>query len=251
MKSYQENILLRTCDCDMNGQWRPSALLTAMQETSGAHCALLGCGRDDLLKRGIVWILARSEVQMDRYPNIGETITVQTFHKPVRLRFFPRYYIFKDSAGDVIGKAGTLWLLMDIHTRQTIPAGDIAALLPDNSDLAAPMALPATVGQLQGEETVSVYHPVYTDLDVNGHVNNTRYADWLCDALGIDLLRQKRIAVFSVDYRREVMPGDEIRMTLHRDDNGFSLFGARGDTPAFDIGGAFAADPAPGNDVRG
>ena len=50
MKSYQENILLRTCDCDVNGQWRPSAVLTTMQEMSGAHCALLGCGRDDLLK---------------------------------------------------------------------------------------------------------------------------------------------------------------------------------------------------------
>ena len=237
MKSYQENMLLRTCDCDVNGQWRPSAVLTAMQELSGTHCALLGCGRDDLLKRGVVWVLARSEVQMTRYPNIGETITMQTFHKPVRLRFFPRYYIFKDSAGDVIGKAGTLWLLMDLATRQTIPAGDIAALLPDNSELAAPMALPATVGQLQGDETIILRDPQYTDLDVNGHVNNTKYADWLCDALGIDTLRACAPESLILNYNAEVRPGQHVRLRLVRQGAAYQLSGYHGDKLAFEIGG--------------
>ena len=237
MKSYQENILLRTRDCDVNGQWRPSALLEEMQEISGTHCALLGCGRDDLLKRGVVWILARSEVQMDRYPNLGETVTVQTFHKPVRLRFFPRYYIFKDAAGEVIGKAGTLWLLMDIHTRQTIPAGDIAALLPDNSDLAAPMALPATVGQLQGEERVIPYAPVYTDLDVNGHVNNTRYADWLCNALGIDQMRQNCLHSLIMNYNAEVLPDQEVELRLTRQGMAFHMAAYHGEKLAFEAGG--------------
>ena len=237
MKSYQENILLRTCDCDVNGQWRPSAVLTTMQEMSGAHCALLGCGRDDLLKRGIVWILARSEVQMTRYPNLGETITAQTFHKPVRLRFFPRYYIFKDSAGEVIGKAGTLWLLMDIHTRQTIPAGDVAALLPDNSELAAPMALPATVGQLQGQETVIRYEPVYTDLDVNGHVNNTRYADWLCNVLGVDTMTACAPASLILNYNAEVRPGQHVELHLTRCDDQYRLAVYHDEKLAFEIGG--------------
>ena len=237
MKSYQENLLLRTCDCDVNGQWRPSAVLAAMQELSGAHCALLGCGRDDLLRRGIVWILARSEVQMERYPNLGETITMQTFHKPVRLRFFPRYYIFKDSAGEVIGKAGTLWLLMDLQTRQTIPAGDIAALLPDNSELTAPMALPATVGQLQGEETVSIYHPTYTDLDVNGHVNNTRYADWLCNALGTDTMRRFMPKTMILNYNAEIRPDQEVSLHLTRQDAAYRLAVWHGEKLSFEAGG--------------
>ena len=238
MKSYQENILLRTRDCDVNGQWRPSALLEEMQEISGTHCALLGCGRDDLLKRGVVWILARSEVQMDRYPNLGETVTVQTFHKPVRLRFFPRYYIFKDAAGEVIGKAGTLWLLMDIHTRQTIPAGDIAALLPDNSDLAAPMALPATVGQLQGEERVIPYAPVYTDLDVNGHVNNTRYADMLCNALGVQLMTEYELERIILNYNHEILPDHKVTLRRILRGNEYRLSGKLDDDiSAFEIGG--------------
>ena len=51
-------------------------------------------------------------------------------------------------------------------------------------------ALDTAVNKPQGEEFVTQYRPVYTDLDVNGHMNNTRYADLLCNALGIDLMKE-------------------------------------------------------------
>ena len=201
------------------------------------HCTLLGCGRNELVKRNIVWILARSEVQMTRYPAIGETITVQTFHKPVRLRFFQRYFLFTDAMGEAIGTAGTLWLLMDLTTRQTVPAGDVAALLPDNSELTAPMALPATVGQLQGTETVKEYEAVYTDLDVNGHVNNTKYADWLCNMLGIETMRQYQLQSLILNYNTEVLPEQRLMLRLIRRGNDFQLIGDHGEKAAFEIGG--------------
>ena len=237
MKTYEEKLTLRTRDCDMNGQWKPSAVLEAMQEAAGAHSLLLGCGRDELLKHDTVWVLSRCELHMDRYPEIGETVTVSTFPMPTRICFFPRYYIFTDEHGDSIGKAGTLWLLLDIQTRRMLPPGDVGRLIPDNRDLTVPMNLPATVGALQGEEFVTEYTPVYTDLDVNGHVNNTRYADWLCNALGIDLMKQYEPDTLILNYHHEVLPGQ--RIVLHRvlKDRQFRLTGYIGDETAFDIGG--------------
>ena len=32
----------------------------------------------------------------------------------------------------------------------------------------------------------------YSDTDINGHVNNTRYADFVCDALELENLSQDR-----------------------------------------------------------
>ena len=66
MKTYDETIVLRTRDCDMNGKWRVSAILEAMQEAAGAHSMLLGCGRDELLKQHTVWVLSRCELHMER-----------------------------------------------------------------------------------------------------------------------------------------------------------------------------------------
>lgn len=239
MKTYDETFRLLTRDCDLKGTWRLSAVLEAMQEAAGAHSLLLGCGREELLRRNIVWVLSRSELHMDRYPHIGEKITLHTFPMPNRVYFFPRYYVFTDERGEMVGKAGTLWLLLDTKTRKMLPPGDIGRLIPDNRDLTVPMNLPATVGALQGDEFVTEYTPLYTDLDVNGHVNNTRYADWLCNILGIDQMTRSEPETVILNYNHEILPGQ--RVTLHRvqKDRQYRLSGfVDGNTPAFEIGGA-------------
>ena len=237
VNTYDESFTLRPRDCDLNDRWRPSAVLETMQDAAGAHSKLLGCGRDELVKNNIVWVLSRMELHMDRYPSSGEQITVHTFPTPTRICFFPRYYIFTDAHGEMIGKAGSLWLLLDLTTRRMLPPGEVGKLIPDNRDLSVPMNLPATVGNLQGEEFVSEYRPVYTDLDVNGHVNNTRYADWLCNALGIDLMKQYEPERIILNYNHEVLPGHVI--TLHRilKNTEYRLSGVVNNAVAFAIGG--------------
>jgi len=238
MKTYDETFTLLTRDCDLKGTWRLSAVLEAMQEAAGAHSLLLGCGRDELLRKNIVWVLSRSELHMNRYPRIGEKITLHTFPMPNRVYFFPRYYVFTDERGEMVGKAGTLWLLLDTQTRKMLPPGDVGRLIPDNRDLTVPMNLPATVGALQGDEFVSTYQPVYTDLDVNGHVNNTKYADWLCNSLGIEMMTRCEPETVILNYNREILPGQ--RVTLHRvlKDRQYRLAGYTDEeAPAFEIGG--------------
>ena len=241
MKTYEEQIRILTRDCDVNGQWRISAILEAMQEAAGAHSCLLGCGRDELLKRNMVWVLSRIELRMSRYPRIGETVTLSTFPMPTRICFFPRYYLLLDKDGEMIGKAGSLWLLMDTETRRMLPPGDIARLIPDNRDLTVPMNLPATVGQLQGEEFVSIHTPVYTDLDVNGHVNNTRYADWLCNILGTETMMRSEPEAVILNYSHEILPGQQVTLRRVMKDEQFRLTGYVNDAIAFDIGGSLRA----------
>ena len=235
--TYDETFSLRARDCDLNETWRPSAILETMQDAAGAHSKLLGCGRDELVRRNIIWVLSRCEIHMDRYPKAGETVTVHTFPTPTRICFFPRYYIFTDARGEMIGKAGSLWLLLDLITRRMLPPGDVGKLIPDNRNLSVPMNLPATVGSLQGEEFVSEYRPSYTDLDVNGHVNNTRYADLLCNTLGIDLMKEYEPEHLVLNYNHEILPGHIVSLRRIMKGNEFRLSGRIGDVSAFDLGG--------------
>ena len=240
MKTYEETFRLRSYDCDLKGKWRLSAVLECMQEAAGSHSYLLGCGRDELLRKNMVWVLSRSELHMNRYPAVNENITVHTFPMPTRICFFPRYFIFTDDHGEMIGKAGTLWLLLDIESRKMLPPGEIGRLIPDNRDLTVPMNLPATVGNLQGDEFVTEYTPVYTDLDMNGHVNNTRYADWLCNTLGIDLMLQNEPESVIFNYNHEILPDRKVTLKRILHGNQFRLSGYLEDEqPAFDIGGVF------------
>ena len=95
MKQYTRTLQLRTKNCDVNGLWRFSSILETMQEAAGDHCSALGCGRTELAKRGLAWVIVRNEIRMEQLPSFEETVTVTTFHKAVRHRFFPRYFIIQ------------------------------------------------------------------------------------------------------------------------------------------------------------
>ena len=236
-KTYQEEFVLRTCDCDFTGAWRPSAIMQLMQELAGAHSELLGCGRNALIKNNIVWVLTRCEIHMEKYPHMGDRITAETFPTANRRWFFPRYYFFRDEEGGVLGYAATLWALLDVENRRMLPPGDVAKILPDNADLPVRIGLPATVDTVEGEEKLQWRRPTYFDLDVNQHVNNTRYADWACDALGVETMRRYCLETILVNYDAEVRPDQEI--TLHVTQNGlnYRVAGYHEDKLHFEIGG--------------
>lgn len=236
-KIYQETFLLRTSQCDFRGTWRPSAIFEAMQEASGMHSHLLGCGRDALIKQGYVWVLSRMEVQMKKYPVVGDTVTVETFPMSNRRWFFPRYFIFRNGQGDELGCSSSLWLLLDLETRKMAPPDKIVHLIPDNSDLTAPMGLPSTVMEAEGEQSLFTRSPAYSDLDVNNHVNNARYVDWLCDALGYEELGKQTLRTICINYDAEVRPEQTVELKLMQQGSTFSLSGYHEDKRHFGIGG--------------
>lgn len=236
MYGFEEIVELRTRDCDLNGKWRFSAMLEEMQEVAGIHCANMGYPRSALVAQGVVWVLVRNEIRMARYPMVGEKIRVGTFHMPTRHRLFPRYYLMTDEEGQQVGAASSIWALMSLETRESVSPESVGMVLPDNSGTPVPFGLPAMVPAVEGEEQVLTRVPVYTEIDVNQHVNNTRYADWMCNLLGTDLMKEKEIARMILEYHAEVLPGDEVTFRFARRDDRCRLKGFCGEKKAFDVG---------------
>lgn len=236
LKIYEESKLIRTSNCDFTGKWRVSDILALLQEGAGTHAHFLGCGRDVMLQDNIVWVLSRTELVMDRYPGVGETIRMETFPMSNKRWFFPRYFLLYDEQGSVIGRAGSLWLLMDYVERKMAAPEAALKYLPDNSDLTPPLAFPGNIPMVEGEPLLSARRPMYSDIDVNQHVNNTRYADWLCDALGVQAMRQKEIARMLIHYNHEILPETEIQLALERRENDLRMSGTHGETRHFEIG---------------
>lgn len=58
--------------------------------------------------------------------------------------------------------------------------------------------------------------PSYTDVDLNGHVNNAKYADYIVNA--IDPGQAGRLTSFQIDYRHEVLRGEPLDVFTHFDD---------------------------------
>ena len=69
--------------------------------------------------------------------------------------------------------------------------------------------------------------PGYSDLDANGHVNNTRYASWALDAL--DFCGGGRVKSMQIDYRRELQRGQAVDVFSRRDEKTARAEGVTGD----------------------
>ena len=235
-KSYTETFALRTGMCDMQGAWKPGAILESMQETATAHCNHLGLPRAVTDGLGIAWVLSRSRVVLHRAPRLGETVSVETWPLPPKHLFYPSINAFRDAEGNEIGAASSLWLLMDVSTRREVNSEAVLARLPENADMPAGIPLGAA-RPLAGAAEVSTFLPPYADFDLNGHVNNTKYLDWTCSALGHGTIAENRVAEFSIGYEREIRPDEAIRTELIRQGERFSFCGFAEDKRCFCVSG--------------
>lgn len=237
---YIDQIKLLTCQCDMYGSWLPSAILDAMQEAAGKHCEVLSLGKKQMDELGFVWVLSRAKVHMNKLPQYGDIVSVETYPTACRHLFYPRANIFRDENGEEIGYANSLWMLVDKATRKVTQSSEVQSRLPDTSQLNSRTGLPATVHALDGEVQKNFLTLRFTDFDLNQHVNNTKYLDFCCDGLGYDVMKQCQMLHFEVNYESEILPGSQVRTELVLDGDSFSFFGYTNNQRHFAIGGQLA-----------
>ncbi len=207
---YSQEFTITDLHVDCCGRLLPSKILYMMQEAAGNHFAQLSMDYDTLAQRGLFWAITRNKVQITRLPMRGETIRLETWPMPTTRVAYPRSIVACDAAGHEVFRSITLWVLMDLGSRSMVLPGksgiEVAGTLRGN-ELAAPMGLPARVLRSSCSRRVC-----FTDLDRNGHMNNTRYFDWIYDLLPSAFHAEHTIREFTVSYLSEAREGQELTM---------------------------------------
>jgi medium-chain acyl-[acyl-carrier-protein] hydrolase len=185
-------------------------LLNLLQDTSIAHANLLGHGMSRTSERQALWVLTRQKVEMKKWPSLNERISIRTWVRPAEGAFAVRdFEILSSIAGDVIGEATTSWLLLHADTRKPIRE-DVSTLgftarTDGRASFDAEKVAPRT-----DVETLARIEVRNSDIDGNNHVNNTRYAQWILDAIPIAWHSQYVLENYSVNFLAETRLGDAI-----------------------------------------
>lgn len=222
-KTYTEVFTVRATDCDVNRRMRPAALFIAMQEGGECHAMQLGLGYDAMMARGLFFVLARVHVRFDRAPRCGEKVVHTTWPGMSNRFFCPRYHVFTLEDGTPLASAGALWVILDANERRIVSPKAAALPFPDTSDIPSPIELPTRIPQLGEAMRLVDYTPVYTDYDINGHVNNTRYISWLCDTLGKETLDTHYPADLIAGYEKEIRINTPLKLHLSLMDDCFAF----------------------------
>ena len=224
MSVYETSYRLLSSDVDAQRRLRLSRLFTFLQEASIAHTTALGKGWEKTLDKGLLWIVTLQQVKVDRLPVYDEDVRLLSWPGETMHLYFPRYYRLEDGAGNTLLTGSALWALMDEGSRRMVfPEEHGIRIDAENEE--KPLPLPAAPKPpLTGEkETFSV---PYSYVDLNGHMNNTRYLDLLEDRMPADL-RQKAVREIRAEYSGEAKLGEAVALTYARQGNDFFLSGDR------------------------
>ena len=216
---YTERYKTRWHDTDASRKLRPSEILTYMQET--ANRQFVSAGRDldgERDTKHIGFIL--SKISLDFYKPVYayEDIDVETFTCESQGFSFRRgFRILRE--GELVAAAASVWALVDIKEGKLLRAENYDVGFENEPRILTESPLRIRMPRAEQFELVGKRRIVYSDVDYNMHMNNTRYPNMLCDFMAFE--HTQNIRGMSLSYLNEAALGDEIEIYLARTDDGY------------------------------
>ncbi len=216
---HTERYTVKWHDTDASRRVRPSELLVYMQET--ANLQFERADRDLDKERdseGIAFIL--SKISLDFFAPVYayEQIEVETFTCESRGFSFNRgFRILRD--GEEVARGASVWALVNIREGKLLRA-DSYDVGFENEPFVVTNA-PMRIKMPRPDEFLCVGKRkiVYSDIDYNMHMNNTRYPNMLCDFM--ELSDTERISGMSLSYLNEAALGDEIDVLMVKTEDSY------------------------------
>ncbi len=222
----REIFKVRTREVDQQGKLKLSAVADYLQESAARHTTQHHIGPFQLRARNLFWVLSRLRIDMAAYPRWGENVVVRTWPKGSRQVVATRDFILETEEGAFIGAATSQWLLLNADTKKPCSLEIVSEAFPTLPDV--PPAIneaPPKVPKLSRNDCRISHDPCFSDIDLNDHLNNTRYVDWAIDALPPPV-QNRQIASLAVNYLAEIKYGENTTLTTAKiDDNTFDTEG--------------------------
>ncbi|UJL46041.1 acyl-ACP thioesterase [Virgibacillus sp. NKC19-16] len=208
---YKKSYRIDLRDVDFKQKLKLSTLFSYFQEVASLASAQLGAGIDVLANNyGVAWILMRIRVEIDRMPEWKEEFTIETWpQEPGKLEF-ERDYIVRDQDGAPIIRAVSVWVIMDLEERKVKRASHIQLEYPS---VLKERAIDYKLKKLKSPGSLeTAYHKVigYSDIDFNGHLNNSKYVDYMLDCFPLEDHQTHETKAIEVNFNHEALPGETI-----------------------------------------
>jgi acyl-ACP thioesterase len=191
---------------NLRGQAGLYSILNFIQDVGWMHAIHMGVK----LEKNQTWVFTRQKLIMNEWPKWNETVTIKTWLRaPTSELFFYRdYELFNGEKK--IGECTSTFTVMDLTTRKltTVNWRNLGAVWPETSPL---QMVPQKIVIDSEMAELATFQVRNSDIDMNNHVNNTRYAQWVLDSLPIEILKGGvDLIEYEVNFLAETKIGDVV-----------------------------------------
>ncbi|WP_101877302.1 acyl-[acyl-carrier-protein] thioesterase [Lachnoclostridium edouardi] len=216
---YTFDSRVRYSETDENGMLSVTGIVNYLQDCSTFQSEDLGLGVDYLKSQNRAWWLSSWQIIIDRYPGLGEEITIGTWPYDFKGIYGYRNFTIQDKSGNFLVRANSIWFFFDTAAGRPVKVteddvrgyGSMGAKrLKMNY---APRRIEIPKEFQTGEPVLVCKHHI----DTNHHVNNAQYIEiareFLPDGFHIVEIR--------IEYKKAAVLGDTISSRISKTEEGY------------------------------
>lgn len=233
--AFEWDFRVTSFDVDTFNRLRLSSLMKYQQEIGGMHLFEFGTTSERMAKeQNLAFIFTKMNIAIHQLPKAQDKVIMRTWCSGLKGVRFTRNYLLFDENRKLLTEAKVEVTTLDLKTRKIVRPNEINGfsdfLYNDELENMADAPTKLTVP----DKLEAVYtRPVrFSDIDYNGHVNNTVYADMSLDCLDPKVLNTP-IKGFQINFISEVMPNETVSVGVASQDGDYVFTGNTPDRQCF------------------
>ena len=205
---------VRTYECGPDGRATMASVCNWLQEAASLNAESLAFSKSDFEAAGenISWVLTRLKVRIARFPKWEEKVSILTFPRGGRRIVAYRDFVLTGADGVELGRATSEWMLIDLASRKivAIPDGVFAAANTVREPVFGEEPFAKLRWDCKAESPDALaFRARRGDIDLNGHVNNVHYVEWLMEGRPEAAGPCHEIDIV---FKSETLAGEEVRV---------------------------------------
>ncbi|MBR1849874.1 MAG: acyl-[Bacteroidales bacterium] len=202
--------------CNMLGYLPYQQMGNYMLDAADLHANERDFGMTYLMPRHLAWVLSRFSLEMTDMPRPAQPFTIETWVESTLKLFTSRN--FRVTSGDkILGYGRSVWAMINTQSRQ--PANILAVRDGEmnywvDTDTPCPIAPPAKFRFGGNEQKIRTIQTLFSDADINGHINSMRYIEHILNLFEPDWHREHYIKRIDMSYMAESHCGDLLHLYL-------------------------------------
>lgn len=230
---FQKKTEVMEYECDIARRLRLSGLMHHAQQMGSDHLASKNVDYMQMYRDGMVFVVNKMKIAISRRPNFHERLLLTTIPKEPKGIQFIRDTLFETEAGERLAEVSISWALINPETRRLLRPSVFDRYGFQFNPNEGETVTGYKIRPPQGNAVIHQRQVKYTDLDYNGHVNNSVYADIICDIVPLELFMTKEIKEFGIIYHKEAKPNQILEIGAV-ENNGWYFSGCIGTQRCFE-----------------
>jgi len=208
---WHEAYQIRSYEVDCRNRLSILALFNFMQEAAGRHAAALGVSIHQLMSENFTWLLSRLKLKIISYPGWNDRIRVSTWPSGAQQLFALRDFAIMDGNDRIIAAAASAWLVIDLRKRRPVRIDPFVERLKpvEGSHILTEKLNKLPAFSRHNHERTFVVR--YSDLDINQHVNNVRFVEWVIEGVPPTVLKTSVPREIEINFLAEAFYEDQIQ----------------------------------------